>query len=86
MEDRPLIAFPQFFPQATLCRLVSLTATRYWFKKLIIVSENRQNRVRQIWIIFGCKETVHEIGLFILPSELIVNVKHADMLIQFRLR
>ncbi len=54
MQDRPLNAFPQFFPQATLYRLVSPSATRYWLKKLKIVSENRQNRVRQIWSTTVC--------------------------------
>lgn len=54
MQDLPLIAFPQFFPQATLYRLVSLSATRYWLKKLKIVSENRQYRVRQIWSTTVC--------------------------------
>ena len=54
MKDRPLIAFPQLFPQSTLFRLVWLSATRYWLKKLKIVSENRQNRVRQIWSTTVC--------------------------------
>ena len=54
MKDRPLISFPQFFPQAALCRLVSLSATRYWIKKLKIVLEYHQNRVRQIWSTAVC--------------------------------
>ena len=67
MQDRPLIAFPRFFPQATLYRLVSLSATRYWLKKLKIVVENRQNRVRQNWSTTVCNymNTINKI----IPSQ-----------------
>ncbi|TRZ86753.1 MAG: AlpA family phage regulatory protein [Streptomycetaceae bacterium] len=54
MQDLPLISFPQFFPQATLYRLVSLSASPYSLKILKIVYENRQNRVHQLFWKSAC--------------------------------
>jgi predicted DNA-binding transcriptional regulator AlpA len=49
MQDLPLISFPQFFPQFTVCRKVSLFTAVYRHKLLKIYFESSVNRLRPGW-------------------------------------
>jgi predicted DNA-binding transcriptional regulator AlpA len=54
MQDLPRNSFPQQFPHAALCRLLSLGATPHQSKIAKIVVENPRFRVRQLWSRSGC--------------------------------